>query len=65
MKTISHKRGILHVETPNGIINIRVGLTDFEGRRVDSVEVIPDEYAGEPMVTVDGLRNTRLIRDAA
>jgi hypothetical protein len=52
---------LLHVETPLGIVNIRVGLHDVEGRRVDSVEVIPNGYAGEPRVEVDGYRNTRMI----
>lgn len=52
---------LLHVETPLGIVNIRIGLHDAEGRRVNSIEVIPDEYAGEPRVDVDGYRNTRLV----
>lgn len=67
MKTISMTGRVtrLHVETPLGIVNIRVGLTDAEGRRVDSVEVIPNRYAGEPAVTVDGLANTRLIEEAS
>lgn len=61
-KNIVHKQGLLHVETPNGIVNIRVGLTDSEGRSVDSVECIPDSYVGEPAVTLVGYANTRMIR---
>lgn len=52
---------LLHVETPLGIVNIRIGLSDAEGRRVESIEVIPNDYAGEPRVDVDGYRNTRLV----
>lgn len=50
----------LHVETPLGIVNIIVGLTDHEGRRVDAIQIIPNRYAGEPFVMVDG-GNTRLV----
>lgn len=53
---------LLHVETPNGIVNIRAGLSDRMGREVDSVETIPDRYAGERKVIVSGRSNTRLIR---
>jgi hypothetical protein len=63
VKRIVHKNGLLHVETPNGIVNIRVGLTDNEGRSVDSIECLPDSYVGEPRVTLDGKANTRMIRE--
>ena len=53
---------LLHVETPNGIVNVRAGLSDARGREVDSVECIPDRYAGERKVVVSGCTNTRLIR---
>jgi hypothetical protein len=63
MKTATVKPGeLLHVETPNGIVNIRAGLSDFRGRDVDSIEVIPSNYAGERKVVRRGLANTRLIR---
>jgi hypothetical protein len=52
---------LLHVETPLGIVNIRTGLHDAEGRRVESIELIPNSYVGEPEVTVDGYSNSRLI----
>ena len=61
MKTIVHRDGLLHVETPLGIVNIRVGLSDFKGRKVESIEVIPNRYAGEKKVTRKGYANTRLI----
>ena len=61
MKTVSHRKGILHVETPLGIVNITVGLSDRSGHRVESIEVLPSCYAGEPKVTRIGMCNTRLI----
>ena len=54
-------RGLLHVETPLGIVNITVGLRDRTGRAVDSIEVIPNNYAGEPKVIRRGYCNTRLV----
>ena len=61
-KSIVIKSGCLHVETPNGIVNIRVGLTDSQGRAVDSIECLPDRYAGERKVLLSGKSNTRMIR---
>lgn len=47
-KSITLKPGeVLHIETPNGIVNIRTGLSDRLGREVDSIETIPDRYVGE------------------
>lgn len=58
MKTVTPGRArIVHVETTLGIVNIYVGLRDAHGRRVERVEMIPNRYAGEPLVTVeDGAR---------
>lgn len=53
---------LLHVETPLGIVNVRTGLHDFQGRAVDSIEVMPDQYIGERKVVRRGLGNTRLIQ---
>ena len=33
---------LLHIEVPGGIVNIRIGLHDVEGREVTSVEILPD-----------------------
>jgi hypothetical protein len=66
MKTISHTKpgseNMLHIETPLGIVNITVGLRDCKGRRVDSIEVIPDsvEMWGK-RIRRSGYGNTRLI----
>lgn len=48
----SKKVRIVHVETDLGIFNIHLGGTDFKGRRVESVGLIPNRYAGEPKVVV-------------
>lgn len=60
------KRGtVVHVETPLGIVNIRVGLRDAKGRAVDAVEIIPSNYVGERKVIVKGCRlvqTTRKVR---
>lgn len=61
MKTIVLRKGKLHIETPLGIVNITVGLTDSRGARVDSIAVTPNAYAGERKVSLDGYSNTRLI----
>ena len=41
---------MLHVEAPGCIINIRVDLTDEDGRAVTRVDVMADgdRYAGDP-----------------
>jgi hypothetical protein len=63
IRSVSAKPGqVLHVETPNGIVNIRAGLHDRLGRAVDSVEIIPDAYAGERKVMRRGPGNVRLVR---
>lgn len=62
MKTVRLKSGILHVVTPLGIVNIRVGLNDLSGRNVESIEVIPYNYAGEPAVYRRGPANVRLVQ---
>ena len=63
MKTIRHKKGLLHVETPLGIVNIHVGLVDGLGRAVDSIAVIPDAMTfNDQKVIRRGYYNTRLVR---
>jgi hypothetical protein len=34
--------GCYHIETPLGIINIRPNLEDFEGNKIDSIEILPN-----------------------
>ena len=59
IRRIRHHCGLLHVETPLGVISLRAGLADLSGRPVDSVQVMPDDNAVR-----DGLANTRLIGKA-
>jgi hypothetical protein len=61
MKTATLKSGSLHVETPLGIVNITVGLTDSRGRRVDAVQVIPDRIIGDKKIIRRGYYNTRMV----
>ena len=62
MQTVTPKRGtrIIHVETPLGIVNIHIGLTDRHGRRVENIQMRPNEYAGEPRVKRIGNRFVEL-----
>ena len=60
----NHENNLLHIETDFCIVNIRIGLTDSNGNNVTSVEIIPDDYSGEPKVTVEGSRNVRVIQEA-
>jgi hypothetical protein len=61
MKTVVHRKGLLHVETPLGIVNIHVGLHDRKSRRVEAITVSGNNYAGEPKVALRGYHNTRLV----
>lgn len=51
---------ILHIEAEGCIVNVEVGLTDAQGRRVTRVEVIPDHQAGGEW-DADGLTAARVI----
>jgi len=51
-----------HIEVEGCIVNIRTGLTDTRGRKVTHVEILPDNYAGEPKWKVSGNRNNRVIQ---
>lgn len=61
MKTVTLKNGLLHVETPLGVINIRAGLVDVAGRRVDSITVTPNEIIGDKKIIRRGYYNTRMV----
>ena len=67
MKRIVHSANardkLLHVEAEGCVVNIRVGLTDSEGRPVTSIEILPDQYVGEEW-DLDGTINNRVIRRA-
>jgi hypothetical protein len=56
------KTRLVHVETDLAIVNIYLHLTDTNGQRVESVEVIPNNYAGEPQVITDNdIRHIRIV----
>jgi hypothetical protein len=44
----------LQIETPLGVVSIRVGLTDWEGRKVETIEIAPNNLAGQPKVVAEG-----------
>jgi hypothetical protein len=71
VKRITHSANardkLLHIETDGCIVNIRVGLTDSEGRRVTSVEILPEDETRAPDLDghywhLDGHVNSRVIR---
>ena len=63
MATTRKINGCLHIEAEGCIVNIREGLTDMKGRTVTSIEIIPDNYAGEPIWRVyPGKHNTRVVQ---
>jgi len=51
-----------HLEVDGCIVNIRQGLTDIFGRKVTSVEIIPDVYAGEKKWKLVGTRNNKIVQ---
>ena len=53
-----------HIEVEGAIVNIREGLTDLKGRKVTSIEILPDDhYAGEKIwKTVPKVYNVRVIQ---
>ena len=54
---------IKHIEIEGGIVNIRTGLQDRLGRKVTSIEILPDDhYAGEKIWRLYGTVNNRIIQ---
>jgi len=51
-----------HIEVEGCIVNIRTGLKDLKGRKVTSIEIIPDDrFAGEKVWRLRGCRNNRVV----
>lgn len=51
-----------HIEVEGCIVNIRTGLHDRQGRKVTSIEIIPDDrYAGERIWKLYGTQNNRVV----
>jgi copper chaperone CopZ len=52
-----------HIEVEGCIVNIRTGLKDLKGRKVTSVEILPDDhYAGERIWRLIGSVNNRVVQ---
>lgn len=53
-----------HIEVEGAIVNIRTGLRDVKGRKVTSVEILPDDhYMGENIwKTYPHVRNVRIVQ---
>lgn len=54
----------LKVETPLGIVNIFMDLCDYNGRKVERVMMVPDNFVGEQKVALRGTRFVQLKRRA-
>jgi hypothetical protein len=52
-----------HIEVEGCIVNIRTGLFDSKGRKVTSIEILPDDhFAGERIWRLSGYTNNRVIQ---
>ena len=52
-----------HIEVDGCIVNIHTNLHDRLGRKVTSIEIIPDDhYMGEQIWRLHGSRNNRVIQ---
>ena len=56
------EKDLKHIEVEGCIINIRTGLTDRKGRKVTSIEILPDDHAGERIWRLYGSTNNRVIQ---
>jgi hypothetical protein len=62
MNGYKYSKNCWKVETSNALIIITDNLTDTLGRNVTSVQIIPDNYAGEPKnKRIGGCANVRVI----
>ena len=59
---VANRKNLMHIEADGCIVNIREGLTDMKGRQVTSIEVIPDDMAGEQRWKRVGYANTRVVQ---
>jgi hypothetical protein len=52
-----------HIEVEGCIVNIREGLSDRKGRKVTSIEILPDDnYTGERIWRLRGCVNNRVVQ---
>ena len=51
-----------HIEVEGCIVNIYTGLRDRFGRKVTTIEIIPDKYAGESEWKLIGKSINRVVQ---
>jgi len=52
-----------HIEVEGCIVNIRTGLKDIKGRKVTSIEILPDDhFTGERIWRLIGSVNNRVVQ---
>jgi len=52
-----------HIEVEGCIVNITTGLSDRKGRKVTSIEILPDDhYTGEQIWRLRGSINNRVVQ---
>ena len=57
------RKNFKHIEVEGCIVNIRTNLEDVYGRKVTSIEILPDNhYAGEKIWRLRGSINNRVIQ---
>jgi hypothetical protein len=62
--SITKKDNLIHIEAPNGIINVWVNLTNADGLSVDAINCIPDNYPNEPKVILHQIEGSiKMIRE--
>lgn len=54
--SLTKKSGLLHIEAPGCIVNIKCGLTDWDGREVVNVSISANgnRYSGDPEWWING-----------
>jgi len=55
----SRNNNTLHIETEGCIINVRINLNNVDGKKVTSVEILPDEGW-----ELEGNTNNRIIKNS-
>jgi hypothetical protein len=52
-----------HIEVEGCVVNIREGLSDHSGRKVTSIEILPDDhYKGDQIWRLRGCVNNRVVQ---
>jgi hypothetical protein len=63
MKELENYMKLKHIEVEGCIINIRTNLIDRLGRKVTSIEILPDDhFSGERVWRLFGSVNNRVVQ---